>query len=152
MADSPQTTPTFLYPGILVIALMLWLPPRPAFGSPETGADESIMQISVAFAECSGFYRALSMASRNRRTAEQIGQIGTDVGVTATLIASLSMEWDQAMSFTRHVAGQSASRWKPAINARNPSVLQHYLACESLGALHGDLSIEGQDRTIPDNP
>lgn len=130
-----------LHPGGLALILVLWLLPVRVIASPGTEADEGIVQISVAFAECSGFYKAMSMASRNRQTAEHINRIGADIGVTATMIASLSMEWEQAMRLTRHVAGQSLSRWNSMIHTRNPAVLEHYLACESLGALQGDLSI-----------
>lgn len=110
--------------------------------SSRTGDDS--LHISVAFAECSGLYKAMSlnMSAERVESAERMNQIGADVGVTAAMIASLSMDWDQATALIQHIATTSASRWDVAIRSGSPSVLDHYVACDRLGVLDGDLAIQ----------
>ena len=116
---------------------------QPEESSPPTVEDDSL-HISVAFAECSGLYKAMSlnMPVEKIESAERMNRIGADVGVTAAMIASLSMDWNQATALIHHIATTSASRWDVAIRSGSPAVLEHYVACDRLGALDGDLAVQ----------
>ena len=111
---------------------------------PPSAIEDDSLHISVAFAECSGLYKAMSlnMPAEKIESAERMNRIGADVGVTAAMIASLSMDWDQAATLIHHIATTSASRWDTAIRSGSLAVLEHYVACDRLGALDGDLAIQ----------